>query len=149
MRESRTLHELRSQDRLGSGSLCRRSIARRCWNVIWDFGVPGRGGLARLDSTPTDASFSAMVCHVDLVGEDVSAPGADASGGIAASETGPASIRRRMRAVTGSSADICFWWMRCGVASISGALRFHRSRTAVPTGWQGLCSSGLANVCDL
>ena len=30
------------QDRLGSGSLCRRSIARRCWNVIWGFGVPCR-----------------------------------------------------------------------------------------------------------
>ena len=37
-------------------------------------------------------------------------------GGIAASETGTASVRRRMRAVTGSSAEICFCRMRCGVA---------------------------------
>ncbi len=58
-----------------------------------------------------------MVCHVDLVGEDVSASGVEGLGGIAASERGTASIRRRMRAVTGSSAETCFWRMRCGAAS--------------------------------
>ncbi len=34
------------QDRLGSGSLCCRSIARRCWNVVWGLGAPCRNVLA-------------------------------------------------------------------------------------------------------
>ena len=49
---------------------------------------------------------------------NVSASGIGGSGGIAGSETGTASVRRRMRAVTGSSAEDCFCRTRCGVASM-------------------------------
>jgi hypothetical protein len=43
---------------------------------------------------------------------------------IAESDTGTDSARRRMRAVTGSSAEECFCRVRCGVASmLCAALR--------------------------
>ena len=96
--------ELRSHDRLGSRSLRCRSIARRCWNVIWDLGVPCRDVLAWSDAIPAGVWSSAMAWPVDLAGGDV-LPARVHRAESPGRKQGTASVRRRMRAVTGSSAD--------------------------------------------
>lgn len=78
------------QDRIGSRSLRCRSLAMRCWNVI---GVS-------VDEFWVDASGGAGI-----------APDASSTA-IVDSEAGIASLRRRMRAVIGSSAVECFWRSR-------------------------------------
>lgn len=104
-----------TQDRLGSRSLRCRSIAMRSSNIT---------GL--MDECSSGAGSG-----------DVSPPDTAASVCIARSDAGIAAVRRRMRAVTGYSAEVCFRCTRCGAASIvlaplSALMRSARSEAVGP-----------------
>lgn len=102
-------HILRSQDRLGSRSLRCRSIARRCWNVIWGLMAPCRDVLAWSDGIPGVWS-SAMAWPLDLAG----GPDSGGSGGIAPKQS-------RFVVATASASHIADPWQRPMRWSAEGA----------------------------
>jgi len=85
----------KTQETLGFRSLPSRSIARRSWNVT--------------------CGLMAESWAVDSGGGDVPIGNAAGSDSIVGSGAAIAFVRRRMRAVTGSSAVECFCRTRCGV----------------------------------
>lgn len=104
----------RFYNRISGPSVRRRSIAMRSWKVISDLMDEFRVVPGSSEEGAEGVRSSGMAWATDSRGGDVPAAEAAASGRIVGLD---ASVRRRMREVTGSSAEECFCRTRCGVAS--------------------------------